>query len=299
MAEKLKRLEYLMELVFPAVSEASAETQHKMADNFNRTHHILEFSPGCYIMTRDQLSEGKLAPKYQGPYKVMERAENGAYTLLDATNQKLERNCAPVELKIVMQALDGRNDESYEVEAILCHELMAEGMRYTVKWNEYDSSHNSQLEYDNFDPDLIIRRHWKRLNQQNPHAKQRRKREFRKKRYDNRRHSRNQSQKMRSFDQKLTFLKLDCRGHYRLWQLDSCDLPVQTSDFYEKVAVCCRSTLKFAQVVAERIRQRKELLALSPCDALLLRRAASKLTATTISPDKRKIVYIDPRYLEF
>ncbi|KAG0345564.1 hypothetical protein BGZ54_005534, partial [Gamsiella multidivaricata] len=66
--------------------------------------------------------------------------------------------------------LDGRSDESYEVEAILGHELTAEGVRYTAKWKGYDSPHNPQLEYDNFDSDLIIRRYWKRLNQQNPHV---------------------------------------------------------------------------------------------------------------------------------
>ncbi|KAF9563173.1 hypothetical protein EC968_004981 [Mortierella alpina] len=92
------------------------------------------------------------------------------------------------------------------------------------------------------------------------------------------------------FDQKLTFLKLDYRGHYRVWQVDSCDLPVQTSDFYEKADICCRSTLRFARAVAEEIRQRKKLPALSPCDVLLLRRAANKLTPTTMSPDKKKTV---------
>ncbi|KAG0368143.1 hypothetical protein BC939DRAFT_479656 [Gamsiella multidivaricata] len=91
------------------------------------------------------------------------------------------------------------------------------------------------------------------------------------------------------FDQKLTFLKLDYRGHYRLWQVDSSDLPVQTSDFYEKVTACCRSALRFARAVAEEVRQRKELPALSPRDVLLLRRAASKLSPTTISSDEKNV----------
>ena len=165
-----KRLEYLTEIVFPAVSNKSAETQRKMVEKFNRTHRILEFPPGSFVMARDPLAEGKLAPKYQGPYKVMARTENGSYTLLDTMNQKLSRNYAPEQLKLVTQSLDAPSDESYEVEAILGHELTAGGMIYTVKWKGYDSSHNSELPYDNFDSDKLIRKYWKSLKQLNPHV---------------------------------------------------------------------------------------------------------------------------------
>lgn len=165
-----RRLEYLTKIVFPAVSEKSAESQRKMIDKFNRSHRILEFPPGSFVMARDPLAEGKLAPKYQGPYKVMARTENGSYTLLDAMNQTLIRDYAPEQLKLVTQALDVETDESYEVEAILGHELTPGGMMYTVKWKGYDSSHNSQLPYDNFDSDKLVRKYWKQLKQQNPHA---------------------------------------------------------------------------------------------------------------------------------
>jgi hypothetical protein len=168
--ELRQRLEYLTKLVYPAISDKSADTQRKMVDRFNRTHRILEFPPGSFVMARDPLAEGKMAPKYHGPYKVMNRTENGSYTLLDATNAELMRNYAPEQLKLVTQALDASNDESYEVESIIGHDLAEEGVRYLVKWKGYDSSHNSHLAYDDFDSDLIIRQYWKSLNQANPHV---------------------------------------------------------------------------------------------------------------------------------
>ncbi|KAK3816631.1 MAG: hypothetical protein J3Q66DRAFT_264931, partial [Benniella sp.] len=118
-----KRFEYLTDLVFPAVAEKSADTQRKMIDKFNRTHRILEFPPGSYVMAREELPDGKLSPKYQGPYKVMKRTSNGTYTLMDKTKNELARNYAPEQLKLVTQALDAPSDESYEVESILGHRL--------------------------------------------------------------------------------------------------------------------------------------------------------------------------------
>ncbi|KAF9969441.1 hypothetical protein BGZ65_011945, partial [Modicella reniformis] len=89
-----------------------------MIEKFNRSHRILEFPPGSYVMAREELSDGKLSPKYQGPLKVITRSSHGTYTLLDATQQELPRNYAPEQLKRVTQALDTPSDESYEIEAI-------------------------------------------------------------------------------------------------------------------------------------------------------------------------------------
>lgn len=164
-----ERLEYLTKLVYPAISEKSADTQRKMIEKFNRTHRILEFPPGSFVMARDPLPDGKLSPKYHGPYKIVERTVNGSYTLADATNSQVHRNYAPEQLKIVTQALDAPSDESYEVESILAHDLTAEGVVYTVKWKGYDSSENSQLAYEEFDTQQVITDYWKKQNQANPH----------------------------------------------------------------------------------------------------------------------------------
>ncbi|KAF9553958.1 hypothetical protein EC968_010018, partial [Mortierella alpina] len=165
-----ERLEYLTNLVYPAIADKSADTQRKMIDKFNRTHRIMDFPPGSYVMTREETPDGKLSPKYHGPFKVMSRSDNGSYTLLDITNQTLSRNYSPEQLKRVTQALDAPSAESYEVETIVGHDFSGEGVEYTVKWKGYDSSHNERIPYNNFDSDTLIRQYWKRLNQQNPHV---------------------------------------------------------------------------------------------------------------------------------
>ncbi|KAF9079401.1 hypothetical protein BGX23_004194, partial [Mortierella sp. AD031] len=77
-----------------------------MSDTFNRTHKLVNFPPGSYVMARDEVMEGRLHPKYEGPYKVIRRTEFGSYELEDMTNEALSRNFAPEQLKRVTQGLD-------------------------------------------------------------------------------------------------------------------------------------------------------------------------------------------------
>jgi len=49
-----KRLEYLTCLVFPAISEKSKATQQKMITAFNKSHRQTEFTPGSYVIFKDE-----------------------------------------------------------------------------------------------------------------------------------------------------------------------------------------------------------------------------------------------------
>lgn len=173
--ENQKRLEYLTNLVYPAISAKSTETQTAMASKFNRTHRIRDFENGTYVMATEDTpgSKSKFEANYHGPYKILSRSANGSYTLLDPTAEKLPRRYSPEQLKQVTQALDARNDESYEIEQILDHSLSDEGMIYTVKWKGYDSSYNQQIKYEQFDSTGIIDKYWKSKRMENPHAAKR------------------------------------------------------------------------------------------------------------------------------
>jgi transposase InsO family protein len=164
-----KRLEYLTNLVFPAISEKSRETQKKMIEKFKRTHKLHDFFPGSFVMAREELPDGKLAPKYRGPYKVARRTPHGSYELLDAMNTPLGRRYSPEQLKKVTQALDAPSDESYEVEKIIKHYDSPGGVQYLVKWKNYDNSWNEVLEYEHFDSDKLIRQYWKKKRKEFPH----------------------------------------------------------------------------------------------------------------------------------
>ncbi|KAF9951764.1 hypothetical protein BGZ65_005762, partial [Modicella reniformis] len=79
------------------------------------------------------------------------------------------------------------------------------------------------------------------------------------------------------FDERLSFLRLDYRGHFRLWQIDTAQLPTRHHDFFGRIVTCSKIALKFAAVVAKEIDQRRKMATISPVGALALSRAARSL----------------------
>ncbi|KAG0349421.1 hypothetical protein BGZ54_004375, partial [Gamsiella multidivaricata] len=134
-SELLERLQYMTEVVFPAVSAKSRATQKRMIERFNRTVLHNEFPDGAKVMTLDPILGDKLTPKYEGPYVVVRRTTGGAYVLKDGTGDLLQRQYAPSQLKLV---LDDYDDTTYEVEEILEHRDDSEGgVEYFVSWKGY------------------------------------------------------------------------------------------------------------------------------------------------------------------
>ena len=82
------------------------------------------------------------------------------------------------------------------------------------------------------------------------------------------------------FDEKLFFLKLDYRSHYRLWQIETAQFPTRHGDFFDKTVICSKIALKFAAAVAKEIGQRKKLSVISSAEALMLSRASRRLKQT-------------------
>jgi transposase InsO family protein len=171
--QALKRLEYLTNLVYPAISEKAKATQQKMISAFNKAHRLIEFPTGSYVMVKDPVASTPLDPKYDGPYKVVRRTPRGTYVLQDSLNQFLSRNFAPEQIKLVSQSLDIPTQESehFEVEKVLNHRLSDKGeMLYTVQWKGYPESENSEIPYENFDSKKAISLYYQRINKKNPHV---------------------------------------------------------------------------------------------------------------------------------
>ena len=68
----------------------------------------------------------------------------------------------------------------------------------------------------------------------------------------------------------LFFLKLEYCGHYRLWQIDTAQLPLRHHYFFDRTVTCSKIALKFAAVVVKEVEQRKKLEMVSPAAALAL-----------------------------
>ncbi|KAH7046356.1 hypothetical protein BKA57DRAFT_515490 [Linnemannia elongata] len=75
--QAVKQLEYLTNLVYPAISEKAKATQQKMISAFNKAHRLVEFPTGSYVIVKDPLASTPLEPKYDDPYKVVRRMPRG------------------------------------------------------------------------------------------------------------------------------------------------------------------------------------------------------------------------------
>ena len=165
-----KRLVYLTQLVFPALSSLSKDNQQKMIDKFNNSHTIREIQPGAFVMARDPVATGSMSPSKDGPFKVTRRTTFGAYELQDLTGEVLPRHYAPEQLEVVTQDLDAQSDERYEVQSIVSHKIEDGAVLYKVHWKGYSDDEDSFIPHSQFDSDKLIHQYWKRINQTNPHV---------------------------------------------------------------------------------------------------------------------------------
>jgi hypothetical protein len=76
-----ERLEYLTNLVFPAISEKAKAMQKQMMEKFNCSHHITEFPVGSHVMIKDEDASSTLDAPYEGPFRVVRCTTAGTYVL--------------------------------------------------------------------------------------------------------------------------------------------------------------------------------------------------------------------------
>ncbi|KAK3817736.1 MAG: hypothetical protein J3Q66DRAFT_369539 [Benniella sp.] len=85
------------------------------------------------------------------------------------------------------------------------------------------------------------------------------------------------------FGPNLTFFKMDYRSHYRLWELNSCMVPLELSDFHEKVATCAERSIIMTYLVAQELEQRRSMPTIQAQEAFTLSWAAGNLRETVDS----------------
>ncbi|KAF9110940.1 hypothetical protein BGW39_004527, partial [Mortierella sp. 14UC] len=151
----------------------SKVAQQKMIKAFNKSHRLTEFTPGSFVMVKDEEAESAFDPKYDGPFKIVRRTPKGTYVLRDNLNRLLARNYSPDQLKPVAQSRDipTKETDHWEVEKILSHRLDDEGAKtlYTVKWKGFDETENSEIPYENFDSKKAVDLYYDQIQKANPH----------------------------------------------------------------------------------------------------------------------------------
>ena len=162
--ELLKRIEYMSDVVFPAIKERTDVYNKLMKKQFDKKHRLVDFPVGSFVVVHKKGIQKSLSPVYEGPYEVVRKTDNGNYTLRDEMNLLLPREHTPSELKLVSQDAVIAEEEVYEFDGIIQHRGPPGNRSYRVRWKNYGAKDDSWITADYFtDPQSIVE-YWKRVN---------------------------------------------------------------------------------------------------------------------------------------
>ncbi|SAL94830.1 hypothetical protein, partial, partial [Absidia glauca] len=157
----VKRLDYMADVVFPAIKERTQLVIDAQKDTFDRTHRIIDFPIGSLVVARLPTRTNKLAPIYDGPFTVMQKTQNGTYLLKDSTGALTPRNYVPSELKLISQDEDLDGD-IYEIQAIIDHRGTPGRREYKVRWKGYTAEDDQWIKAKDMNAQDTIDVYWKR-----------------------------------------------------------------------------------------------------------------------------------------
>ncbi|GKD57519.1 hypothetical protein Tco_1290906 [Tanacetum coccineum] len=83
------------------IREAKYKT--KMGQYYNQNVRLMSFKPDEYVFRRNEASrvedQGKLGPKWEGPYRVTEAYHNGSYKLQTMGGKEVPRTWYAINLR--------------------------------------------------------------------------------------------------------------------------------------------------------------------------------------------------------
>ncbi|KAG1440765.1 hypothetical protein G6F56_011782 [Rhizopus delemar] len=167
--ELMKRIDYMTDIVFPAIANKTKAQIELEQAKFNDTHKLVDYAPGSHVMVRIPNKVGQLAPAYEGPYTVVRKNTGNAYILRDETGVLMPRAYTSVELKLIsceeVIELDDEGNEitSFEIEAVINHRGPPKNREYLVRWKNYSSEWDEWLTADKFNDPNTLRTYWKNL----------------------------------------------------------------------------------------------------------------------------------------
>jgi transposase InsO family protein len=171
----IQRNEDLIELLYPSLRQAVDAHNHQMMEDFKVNHRILKdgYPNGAMVMKAvDEISVDKSRPRYEGPFKILSRAPNRNYVLLDSTGVLYPRNVPPSKLKLVsIPDFLLEDNESYEIEKIMNHRGTTQAREYLVKWKGYPESVNSWVKSNHFNSTDCISDYWKSVSDTSEQSK--------------------------------------------------------------------------------------------------------------------------------
>lgn len=161
--EMLKRIDYMSQLVFPAIAEQHQRYTDRLNGKIDENNVQVNFKPGTYVMHKILNKTNAFAPSYVGPYQVIRQNAGGAYILRDEEGTLMSRNYVATELKAINQEEIIPKSELFEVEAIIQDNGNPQNQEYLVKWKNYNKEHNSWVKAADFTDTEFIIDYWKKV----------------------------------------------------------------------------------------------------------------------------------------
>jgi len=161
--ELLKRIEYMSDVVFPAIKERTEIYNKMMKNQFDKKHRLIEFPVGSFVVVKKKGIQKSLSAVYEGPYEVIRKTKHGNYTLRDEMGLLLPREYTPSELKLVSQEAVIAKEEIYEFDAIVDHKGDYNNRLYKIRWKNYSPEHDSWIPLSNFTDPQAVTTYWKRI----------------------------------------------------------------------------------------------------------------------------------------
>jgi hypothetical protein len=161
--ELLKRIEYMSDIVFPAIKERTDVYNRFMKQQFDDHHRLIDFPVGSFVVVKKKGIRKSLTPIYEGPYEVVRKTASGNYTLRDEMGLLIPRDFTPSELKLVSQDALVALEEIYEFDGIVDHRGEAGHREYKVRWKNYTAAEDSWITSDMFTDPQAITNYWKRI----------------------------------------------------------------------------------------------------------------------------------------
>lgn len=78
-----RRLEYMTNLVYPAINKKVLDDNIKRANEFTNSRRIKKYDIGSWVMVLDDLRSSKTDARYTGPCQVKKLNHGGAYIIQD------------------------------------------------------------------------------------------------------------------------------------------------------------------------------------------------------------------------
>jgi hypothetical protein len=167
----LARVQYLNELVYPAINQKAKRKQTQDTETFNkkyknRLYDDAHFTPGSWVMAKNELRSDKVSPRYDGPFEVLRRNRGGSYLLRGSDDTVYHRPACSLKL-VTRTPITTLPSNHFEVESILNHRPKTpqpqNNSEYFVKWKGHDISQSSWVPTKDFDGPAIITAYFKQL----------------------------------------------------------------------------------------------------------------------------------------